>query len=97
METQKQDNNLGTRMTIMEEQIKSIDEKLDNLDKKLDKMSSDICKTYVRKDNYNKDIKALTKETEAQAKRIDAINKIVWVVVSTILIFVTEQVLSLVL
>ena len=37
METQKQDNNLGTRMTIMEEQIKSIDEKLDNLDKKLDK------------------------------------------------------------
>ena len=97
METQKQNNNLSTRMTIMEEQIKSIDEKLDNLDRKLDKMSSDICKTYVRKDNYNKDINALTKETEAQSKRIDAINKIVCVVVSTILIFVIEQVLSLVL
>jgi len=93
----EKDTNLKTRMSIMEEQIKTIDEKLDNLDKKLDKMSSDICKTYVRKDNYHRDFEALTKETESQSKRIDAINKIVWVVVSTILIFVIEQVLSLVL
>jgi len=95
METQKQDNNLSTRMTIMEEQIKSIDEKLDNLDKKLDKGFNDICKTYVRKDNYRRDFDMLLEKSKSQDRKIKSINNLVWLIVSTVLVFLIENLLRL--
>ena len=95
METQKQDNNLSTRMTIMEEQIKSIDEKLDNLDKKLDKGFTDICKTYVRKDNYRRDFDMLLEKSKSQDRKIKSINNLVWLIVSTVLVFLIENLLRL--
>lgn len=95
METQKQDNNLTTRITIMEQQMKSIDEKLDNLDKKLDKGFNDICKTYVRKDNYRRDFDILLEKSKSQDRKIKSINNLVWLIVSTVLVFLVENLLRL--
>ena len=95
METQKQDNNLTTRITIMEQQMKSIDEKLDNLDKKLDKGFKDICKTYVRKDNYRRDFDMLLEKSKSQDRKIKSINNLVWLIVSTVLVFLVENLLRL--
>ena len=54
----------------------------------------DIGNTYVRKDTYSKDLKALTKESESQSKRIDAINKLMWFLISAVLAFVIAGLLE---
>ena len=76
------------------QKIKNIDEKLDMLTEKIDTGFCDIGNTYVRKDTYSKDLKALTKESANQAKRIDAINKLMWFMISAVLIFVITRVLE---
>ena len=90
----EQFNKLDRRILMLEEQIKNIDEKLDMLTDKIDKGFCDIGNTYVRKDTYSKDLKALTKESANQAKRIDGINKLMWFLISTVLVFVITRVLE---
>ncbi len=90
----EQFNKLDRRILMLEEQIKNIDEKLDMLTEKIDTGFCDIGKTYVRRDTYSKDLKALTKESESQSKRIDAINKLMWFMISAVLIFVITRVLE---
>ena len=85
---------LDRRILMLEEQIKNIDEKLDMLTDKIDKGFCDIGNTYVRKDTYSKDLKALTKESANQAKRIDGINKLMWFMISAVLAFVIAGLLE---
>ena len=90
----EQFNKLDRRILMLEEQIKNIDEKLDMLTGKIDKGFCDIGKTYVRKDTYSKDLQALTRESESQSKRIDAINKLMWFLISAVLAFVIAGLLE---
>ena len=85
----------------MEEQIKIIDEKLDKLDKKLDGGFIDIKKDmtqYVRKDNYQRDMKAIAKQDKLHSQQIDkiggAVNKLIWLLATTVLGFIITQILA---
>ena len=85
----------------MEEQIKTIDEKLDKLDKKLDGGFTDIKKDmtqYVRKDNYQRDMKAIAKQDKLHSQQIDkiggAVNKLIWLLATTVLGFIITQILA---
>ena len=85
----------------MEEQIKTIDEKLDKLDKKLDGGFTDIKKDmtqYVRKDNYQRDMKAIAKQDKMHSEEIEkissAVNKLIWLLATTVLGFIITQILT---
>ena len=85
----------------MEEQIKIIDEKLDKLDKKLDGGFIDIKKDmtqYVRKDNYQRDMKAIAKQDKMHSEEIEkissAVNKLIWLLATTVLGFIITQILT---
>ena len=85
----------------MEEQIKTIDEKLDKLDKKLDGGFTDIKKDmtqYVRKDNYQRDMKAIAKQDKMHSEEIEkissAVNKLIWLLATTVLGFIITQMLT---
>ena len=85
----------------MEEQVKIIDEKLDKLDKKLDGGFTDIKKDmtqYVRKDNYQRDMKAIAKQDKLHSQQIDkiggAVNKLIWLLATTVLGFIITQILA---
>ena len=85
----------------MEQQIKTIDEKLDKLDKKLDGGFTDIKKDmtqYVRKDNYQRDMKAIAKQDKMHSEEIEkissAVNKLIWLLATTVLGFIITQILT---
>ena len=85
----------------MEEQIKIIDEKIDKLDEKIDGGFTDIKKDmtqYVRKDNYQRDMKAIAKQDKLHSQQIDkiggAVNKLIWLLATTVLGFIITQILA---
>ena len=85
----------------MEEQVKIIDEKLDKLDEKIDRGFTDIKKDmtqYVRKDNYQRDMKAIAKQDKLHSQQIDkiggAVNKLIWLLATTVLGFIITQILA---
>jgi chaperonin cofactor prefoldin len=94
----EQFNKLDRRILMLEEQIKNIDEKLDMLTDKIDTGFSDIGKTYVRKDTYSKDLKAIAKQDKMHSEDIEkigsAVTKLVWLLASTIVGFIIMQILG---
>ena len=89
------------KIIILEQQMKEVCEKIDKLDEKIDRGFTDIKKDmtqYVRKDNYNRDMKAITKQDQLHSQQIDkigsAVNKLIWLLASTIVGFVIMQILQ---
>jgi uncharacterized coiled-coil DUF342 family protein len=91
----EQFNKLDRRILMLEEKIKNIDEKLDVLTDKIDTGFRDIGKTYVRKDNYRRDFDMLLEKSKSQDRKIKSINNLVWLIVSTVLVFLIENLLRL--
>jgi len=89
------------KIIILEQQMKEVCEKIDKLDEKIDRGFTDIKKDmtqYVRKDNYNRDMKAITKQDQLHSQQIDkigsAVNKLIWLLASTIVGFIIMQILQ---
>jgi len=89
------------KIIILEQQMKEVVEKIDKLDKKIDSGFADIKKDmnlYVRKDNYQRDMKAIAKQDKLHSEQIDkigsAVNKLIWLLASTIVGFVIMQILQ---
>ena len=53
---------------------------------------------YVRKDNYQRDMKAIAKQDKIHSEQIDkigsAVNKLIWLLASTIVGFIIMQILQ---
>jgi tetrahydromethanopterin S-methyltransferase subunit G len=89
------------KIIILEQQMKEVCEKIDKLDLKVEKGFSDIkgeMTKYVRKDNYQRDMKAISKQDQLHSQQIDkigsAVNKLIWLLASTIVGFVIMQILQ---
>jgi len=89
------------KIIILEERMKEVVEKIEKLDKKIDSGFADIKKDmnqYVRKDNYQRDMKAIAKQDKLHSQQIDkigsAVNKLIWLLASTIVGFVIMQILQ---
>ena len=86
------------KIIILEQQMKEVCEKIDNLDEKVEKGFADIKKDmsqYVRKDNYRSDFDMLLEKSKSQDRKIKSINNLVWLIVSTVLVFLVENLLRL--
>jgi uncharacterized coiled-coil DUF342 family protein len=87
------------KIALLEQQMNSVCNKIDKLDKKIDKGFKDITHNYVRKDNYRRDIKAIEKEDLNHTKDIESIrksvNKLIWLIASTIFVFIIMQILGI--
>jgi len=92
-------DNMEQKIVILEQQMNSVCNKIDKLDKKIDKGFKDITHNYVRKDNYWRDIKAIEKEDLNHTKDIESIrksvNKLIWLIASTIFVFIIMQILGI--
>lgn len=89
------------KIIILEQQMKEVVEKIDKLDKKIDSGFADIKKDmsqYVRKDNYQRDMKAVYKQDKMHSEDIEkigsAVTKLVWLLASTIVGFIIMQILG---
>jgi len=89
------------KVIILEQQMKEVCEKIDKLDEKIDRGFTDIKKDmnqYVRKDNYQRDMKAIAKQDKMHSEEIEkissAVNKLIWLLASTIVGFVIMQILQ---
>ena len=89
------------KIIILEQQMKEVCEKIDKLDEKIDRGFTDIKKDmtqYVRKDNYQRDMKAIAKQDKMHSEEIEkissAVNKLIWLLASTIVGFVIMQILQ---
>ncbi|OQB06284.1 MAG: hypothetical protein BWY21_01942 [Parcubacteria group bacterium ADurb.Bin216] len=89
------------KIIILEQQMREVCEKIDKLDLKVEKGFSDIkgeMTKYVRKDNYQRDMKAIEKQDKLHSQQIDkigsAVNKLIWLLASTIVGFVIMQILQ---
>ena len=89
------------KIIILEQQMKEVVEKIDKLDLKVEKGFADIkneMTQYVRKDNYQRDMKAIAKQDKLHSQQIDkigsAVNKLIWLLASTIVGFVIMQILQ---
>ena len=89
------------KIIILEQQMKEVVDKIDKLDLKVEKGFADIkneMTQYVRKDNYQRDMKAIAKQDKIHSEQIDkigsAVNKLIWLLASTIVGFVIMQILQ---
>ena len=89
------------KIIILEQQMKEVCKKIDSLDEKVEKGFVDIKKEmsqYVRKDNYNRDMKAIAKQDKMHSEDIEkigsAVTKLVWLLASTIVGFIIMQILG---
>ena len=89
------------KIIILEQQMKEVVEKIDKLDKKIDSGFADIKKDmnqYVRKDNYQRDMKAIAKQDQLHSQQIDkigsAVNKLIWLLATTVVGFIIMQILE---
>ena len=89
------------KIIILEQQKKEVVDKIDKLDLKVEKGFADIkneMTQYVRKDNYQRDMKAIAKQDKIHSEQIDkigsAVNKLIWLLASTIVGFVIMQILQ---
>lgn len=89
------------KIIILEQQMKEVVEKIDKLDKKIDSGFADIKKDmnlYVRKDNYQRDMKAIAKQDKLHSQQIDkigsAVNKLIWLLATTVVGFIIMQILE---
>jgi len=89
------------KIIILEQQMREVCEKIDKLDLKVEKGFADIkneMTQYVRKDNYQRDMKAIAKQDKIHSEQIDkigsAVNKLIWLLASTIVGFVIMQILQ---
>jgi len=81
--------------------MKEVVDKIDKLDLKVEKGFADIkneMTQYVRKDNYQRDMKAIAKQDKIHSEQIDkigsAVNKLIWLLASTIVGFIIMQILQ---
>lgn len=89
------------KIIILEQQMKEIVEKIDKLDKKIDSGFADIkedMNQYVRKDNYQRDMKAISKQDKLHSEEIEkigsAVNKLIWLLATTVVGFIIMQILE---
>ena len=89
------------KIRILEQQMKEVVDKIDKLDLKVEKGFADIINEmtqYVRRDNYQRDTKAIAKQDKIHSEQIDkigsAVNKLIWLLASTIVGFVIMQILQ---
>ena len=89
------------KIIILEQQMKEVVEKIDKLDKKIDSGFADIKKDmnqYVRKDNYQRDMKAISKQDKLHSEEIEkigsAVNKLIWLLATTVVGFIIMQILE---
>lgn len=89
------------KIIILEQQMKEVIEKIEKLDKKIDSGFADIKKDmnlYVRKDNYQRDMKAIAKQDKLHSQQIDkigsAVNKLIWLLATTVVGFIIMQILE---
>ena len=89
------------KIIILEQQMKEVIDKIDKLDLKVEKGFADIkneMTQYVRKDNYQRDMKAIAKQDKIHSEQIDkigsAVNKLIWLLASTIVGFIIMQILQ---
>ena len=80
--------------------IKHQNKLIDSL-KKIDRGFTDIKKDmtqYVRKDNYQRDMKAIAKQDKLHSEEIEkissAVNKLIWLLATTVLGFIITQILT---
>lgn len=96
------------KIIILEEQMKEVCNKIDKLDQKVERGFADI-KTdmheYVRKDNYQRDMKAMNKQDRQLSEEIrrvsnaikstnSIVNKLIWLLASTMVGFIIMQILE---
>ena len=96
------------KIIILEQQMKEVCNKIDKLDKKIDSGFADIKKDmnlYVRKDNYQRDMKAMNKQDRQLSEEIrrvssaikstnSIVNKLIWLLASTVVGFIIMQILE---
>ena len=89
------------KIIILEQQMKEVVDKIDKLDLKVEKGFADIkneMTQYVRKDNYQRDMKAIAKQDKIHSEQMDkigsAVNKLIWLLASTIVGFIIMQILQ---
>lgn len=89
------------KIIILEQQMKEVVEKIDKLDEKVEKGFADIkseMTQYVRKDNYQRDMKAIAKQDQLHSQQIDkiggAVNKLIWLLATTVVGFIIMQILE---
>jgi len=89
------------KIIILEQQMREVVDKIDKLDLKVEKGFADIkneMTQYVRKDNYQRDMKAIAKQDKIHSEQIDkigsAVNKLIWLLASTIVGFIIMQILQ---
>lgn len=89
------------KIIILEQQMKEVVDKIDKLDLKVEKGFADIkneMTQYVRKDNYQRDMKAIAKQDQLHSQQIDkigsAVNKLIWLLATTVVGFIIMQILE---
>ena len=89
------------KIIILEQQMKEVVEKIDELNEKIDKGFTDMkneMTQYVRKDNYQRDMKAIAKQDKLHSQQIDkigsAVNKLIWLLATTVVGFIIMQILE---
>jgi len=89
---------METKISILQEQMKEVCDKIDNLDKKIEKGFSKITNNYVRVDIYQRDLKAIDKQSGENEKSTACLqknmNRLVWLIASTILGFIVMQIIT---
>ena len=89
---------METKISILQEQMKEVCDKIDKLDKKIDEGFSKITNNYVRVDIYQRDLKAIDKQSGVNEKSTACLqknmNRLVWLIASTILGFIVMQIIT---
>ena len=89
---------METKISILQEQMKEVCDKIDNLDKKIEKGFFKITNNYVRVDIYQRDLKAIDKQSGENEKSTACLqknmNRLVWLIASTILGFIVMQIIT---
>ena len=89
---------INTEIKLLEQEMRQISGKIDSLDDRVKEGFENICKNYVKKGEYKRDIKAINKQDDFHTERIDkieaSINKLIWLLGSTIIGFIIIQILT---
>ena len=89
---------METKISILQEQMKEVCDKIDKLDKKIDEGFSKIINNYVRVDIYQRDLKAIDKQSRENEKSTACLqknmNRLVWLIASTVLGFIVMQIIT---
>lgn len=108
MENIETHNNLK-EISRLQTQMENVNEKIDDLKEEQVKIQQEqkqgfeailgkidgLGKIYVRKDNYRRDFDMLLEKSKSQDRKIKSINNLVWLIVSTVLVFLVENLLRL--